>query len=477
MTQQDRLLQNLSDLFNVNDTTALIDPSYLPVFSSDDPATATLKAQSQWFGAIAALETLLLSTNEDQEALILSGPTGLLSHPQLVKQVRTGIFTPEALKSCLLSPFQLPSADASPYSEGEITELPLFPQDPISQEPFCLAFTKKFGLLMVLGEDSQGNPHFHFSFDPDLLQQGWKLLRSRLQLTHHPQLSYLDEIIERINSPEPDYRLVIEFSRQLLHHLPEIPSSARINYQPTKSVETIVQEVSHPEKLTSDVELLQALTHEVRTPLTTIRTMTQLLLKRGKLTPQMQKCLEVIDQECTEQIDRMELIFQATELETPYVEKKTIQLVPISLDQIFTNSIPRWQKQAQRRNIKLDIQIPPILPQIISDPSRLDQILGGLMEKVTRNLPSGGEVQIQVSTAGNQLKLEVSSPSNYFHNPFKALGQLLLFQPDTGSLCLNLDVTKNLFQALGGKLIVRQKPSQKGEIFTVFLPVKKMKPN
>ncbi|MGK7883243.1 MAG: sensor histidine kinase, partial [Crocosphaera sp.] len=53
---------------------------------------------------------------------------------------------------------------------------------------------------------------------------------------------------------------------------------------------------------------------------------------------------------------------------------------------------------------------------------------------------------------------------------FKALGQLLLLQPETGSVSLNLDVTKNLFNRLGGKLIVRQR-SQKGEIFTIFLPL------
>ena len=33
-----------------------------------------------------------------------------------------------------------------------------------------------------------------------------------------------------------------------------------------------------------EVELLQALTHEIRTPLTTIRTLTRLLLKRIKLS-------------------------------------------------------------------------------------------------------------------------------------------------------------------------------------------------
>ncbi len=45
-----------------------------------------------------------------------------------------------------------------------------------------------------------------------------------------------------------------------------------------------------------------------------------------------------------------------------------------------------------------------------------------------------------------------------------------MFQPETGCLTLNLNVTKHLFQALGGKLIVRQRP-QAGEVMTIFLPL------
>ncbi|XGB39107.1 MAG: hypothetical protein LVT47_13500 [Cyanobacteria bacterium LVE1205-1] len=45
-----------------------------------------------------------------------------------------------------------------------------------------------------------------------------------------------------------------------------------------------------------------------------------------------------------------------------------------------------------------------------------------------------------------------------------------MFQPETGSLSLKLSVTKNLFQALGAKLIVRQRPNE-SEILTIFLPL------
>jgi K+-sensing histidine kinase KdpD len=100
----------------------------------------------------------------------------------------------------------------------------------------------------------------------------------------------------------------------------------------------------------------------------------------------------------------------------------------------------------------------------------LDQVLTGLMENFTRSLPTGGQIRVQVSTAGNQLKLQLLPQSNYQSNPFKSLGNLLIFQPETGSLSLNMNVTKNLFNALGGKLIVRQKPKQ-GDVLTIFLPL------
>ncbi|MFM7372308.1 MAG: sensor histidine kinase, partial [Sphaerospermopsis kisseleviana] len=51
-----------------------------------------------------------------------------------------------------------------------------------------------------------------------------------------------------------------------------------------------------------------------------------------------------------------------------------------------------------------------------------------------------------------------------------SLGQLLVFQPETGTISLNISATKHLFQAIGGKLIVRQNPKY-GEVLTIFLPL------
>ncbi len=166
-----------------------------------------------------------------------------------------------------------------------------------------------------------------------------------------------------------------------------------------------------------EMELLQALTHEVRTPLTTIRTLTKLLLKRKQdFKDNVVKRLQEIDRECTEQIERMELIFQAAELESTPPTAKSVQLVPFPLEQVFQQNIPRWQQKAKRRNVELNFSLPPQLPKIVSDPAMLDKVLSGLMESCTRSLPTGGHIQVKVSTAGDCLKLQVLSEKSSSEN-------------------------------------------------------------
>jgi His Kinase A (phospho-acceptor) domain len=439
-----------------------------------------VKAEGEWFAAIAALENILLQNENNYPAsrgLILSGPTALVRETKALNGFEFGVFTVKALKQLKWLGFQLPSQEQShqEVSTTHIHELPLLPTDPITNERFCLVFTEKFSLLLVLGEDQWGLSSFQFSFDPVITQQAWQLLRQRLVNLRYPQIGILETIIEANGSPQPDYRLVSEFSRQLLQNLPDQPNLDLKKPKSPINAEVIPPEDDHNNVESGyDLELLRAFTHEIRTPLTTIRTITRLLLKRAKVTEDIQKYLETIDLECSEQIQRMELIFRAVELGINPLGDKPIQLIPICLEKVFQDSIPRWQKQAKRRNVTLEVDLPKKLPSVISDPNLLDQMLNGVMEKCTRTVASGGLVRVQISTAGSQLKLQFHSQLKLPNYGLKALGQVLMFQPETGNLSLNMNVTKNLFQALGGKFIVRQKPEE-GEILTIFLPLGRSK--
>ena len=493
---QNWLLQNLSDVLNrelelqvgkaktdCGDRIERVNGNKTRKYYSQKHSLAELNAKREWRGAIAALEELLLSEIESNgqtaaEAklgLVFTAPVPMLSQPALVSNFQSAIFTPDAFKVNALMPC---SHHPEPVVEdtGSVIQLPLIPQDPIAQEQFCLVLTANFGLVLLLGKDALGNPKFHFSFDPITLDQVWATLRSRLVITKYRHLSELDRLLEQFAPPEPNYRLVSHFTRSLLNCIPEpiAPENSRQVELVAANIDSEGKQVVFPPNCTAslvEMELLQALTHEVRTPLTTIRTLTKLLLKRKQdFKPNAIKRLQAIERECTEQIERMELIFRAAELESTPRSKRPVELVPFSLDSVFQQSIPRWQEKAKRRNVDLDFTLPASLPKIVSDPNMLDTVLTGLMESCTRSLPTGGHIDVKVSTAGNQLKLQVLSQASNTDNPFKSLGQLLSFQPATGCLSLNLDVTKNIFQALGGKLTVRQRQEQ-GKELTIFLPL------
>jgi signal transduction histidine kinase len=534
MAVNDCFLPTLSDILALDGLRNDSDFSSLSAIHPDKGCGARrqnrqIRAQGEWYGAIGALNQLLsqiLNANPSscgEEGLVISGPTPVLSHPVLVSRFANRIFTntPESVNAwwMLQSRYSLPLLPASTSCQTVIPNstpaLPLLSGDPLGAEQFCLVLTEHFSLVMALGSSSDGVLGFRFSFDPEVVTQAWRVLRQRVKdsdalLVNCPvgsdvsfrpfgtHLEQLDELFNEFLPMAPDYKTVMQFSRLILQYLPseETRGADRAKSKfPSQSKVSGAEPQSIPNPKSKEVELLQALAHEVRTPLATIRTLTRLLLKRKSLEADVIKRLEMIDTECTAQIDRFGLIFRAAELgiseitqttkgENNSAEKREtrsrIQLTPMSLTQIFQSGFPRWQKHASQRNHTLEVVLPQKLPTVVSDPTMLDQVLTGLIENFTRSLPMASHILVEVMPAGNQLKLQLESQPLSSHTdlsqmlkqktPLKSIGPLLMFQPETGSVTLNLDVTKNLFHAMGGKLVVRQKPEQ-GEVMTIFLPL------
>lgn len=482
------------------------------------------EAEQEWLGGIAALAQLLLqyisrdpapplSANASSSLLgvVLSGPFPVLPDRILDRRLSTWLLLPETLDSMLsVARPMLPANGHGPPAACDLHTIPLGDDDPLAQERFCLLLTAEFALTLVLGADASGQPKFQFSFEPTVAEQVWQQLRDRILQRRPPLLTTLDAVVERFAPVAPDYRLVTEYShllmQQLRQRLTTVPQPEHSGVQLTSLEHSLrnwpkansYQVRSLPPALGfsplgdqnstsdtgTDAELLKAMAHEIRTPLTTIRTLTRSLLKRQDLSEAVARRLRLIDQECTQQIDRFNLIFRAVELEIDQQSQPRSPLSALSLNQLFEAAIPQWQQQASRRNLTLEVEVPPQLPMVNSDPTMLNQVLTGLIDRFTHSLPPYSHIQLAVTLAGHQLKLQFQShpPADHapaatdqnsdslLSSPFKALGQLLMFQPETGGLSLNLNVTKNLFQALGGKLIVRQRP-QAGEVLTVFLPL------
>jgi hypothetical protein len=500
------ILPTLSEILLLNDPAWSEQnvPVESPVFSNQTDALQQIRAEREWSAAIAALSSMLQQRlrSDDRarspkiQGFVLSAPLPILSHPDLVDHLATRTLAVGSLHAPAWMPLQLlPVAETEATTPGlPPSVLPLLPGDPLATEQFCLVFTPWLSLVMVLGTGLTGAA-FMFSFLPEVVEQAWQAIRPRILLMSAHQLEPLDQWVEQFAPIAPDYQTVMTFNRLLLQHLLDGEEDAERDRQETRrkrgkpaqpavtSSEPIDSASFNPQA--ADVELLQAIAHEVRTPLTTIRTLTRSLLRRTDLSPDVIKRLEMINRECDQQIDRFGLIFRAVELETNAIPDRMRSLTRTPLGAVLHQSIPRWQQQASQRNLTLDVVLPQAMPAVVSDPDLLDKALTSLIERFTRSLPIGSHIQVEVVLAGDQLKLQLQSQPPQTdcainphpipgqaskRTPLKSLGQLLMFQPETGSLSLNLAVTKNLFQAVGGKLIVRQRPHQ-GEVMTVFLPL------
>ena len=472
------------------------------------------RAEKEWQGAISALEQLLtqqigsdqasnkrtsgrrkparIRKSKTPQALLLTGPVPLFSDTKLTAHLSNWTLVPQSSEQLAssfsaLSPVErLFKRKIQPFNTRL---LPLLEDDPLTQEQFALVFTPHFSLVLVLGEDADGEMRFQFSFMPQVVSSVWRMLRSRIRLIRPQQLEFIDPLVEKFEPKDPHYRIVSQFNRWMLACLPQLKPALNAH---NRSHLANSEDSEHTDDTFSDSALLKAMAHEIRTPLTTIRTYTRSLLKRQTLDPQVIKRLKSIDKECTQQIDRFNLIFRAVELEAASQSPKS-PLSAIALHQVFQEAIPQWQQAALRRNLSLEVGLPNELPMVASDPSMLQHVLTGLVELFTHSVAPGGHIQLHVVHAGDQLKLQFQSqgqtqpPSESqsqaisdFTNPnyespcsappLQSLGRLLMFQPETGGLSLNLEATKNLFHALGAKLTVRDRPNQ-GTTWTVFLPL------
>ncbi|MCM1982648.1 sensor histidine kinase [Lyngbya confervoides] len=475
---------------------------------------------SPWLHDYASARASEVSSSVDNfRGLVLSGPTPVLHHPAILAHVQTCLWLPKqwSLHRPLLptSTLEMPVDAALDYT------VPLDSGDRLLLEQFCMVLTADFVWTATLSPSPDGRTYFcAFSFAPETAHQVLAVLLSRVS-AHRPNLLHpLQQWLERFPPQAPDYRIPMQFSQWILKQatLTQEPSmvvdlEGRAAVLPLRRQgrggEMDPARARSPKDLASgsvapgqwpgrtgsqrslpkspgdpgsvDLELLQAIAHEVRTPLATIQTLTRLLLRRKDLPPEVIKRLEAIRRECVDQIDRFSLFFRAIELTTSPAASLDTSLTSISLQQILEEKIDRWKTLLENRSLNFQVDIPEDLPAIaIRDPNMLDQVLTGLIERLSHTLPLGSQIYLLVSLAGDQLKLQLrsclppdASPCGSAHQGkslLKAVGQLLMFQPETGGLSLSLPATKQIFNFLGGKLTVRQSLPQ-GEIMTMFLPL------
>jgi len=242
-----------------------------------------------------------------------------------------------------------------------------------------------------------------------------------------------------------------------------------------RAAQAQVEELKQLHQLKDD--FLNTVSHELRTPVSNMK-MAIHLLKLAATPERSQQYLDILQAECTREANLINDLLDLQRLESEHypVEAKTIALqdwIPNVVSPFLTRSGDRQQR--------LQVEIPPSLPPIISDPAILERILAELLNNACKYTPSGGEIWLRVSHAANCATSSSSAPGTAFtvsNTAEISIGELSrIFEkfyrvPNSdywkqGGTGLGLALVKKLTEQLGGTL---EAESQKGQTtFTVLL--------
>jgi PAS domain S-box-containing protein len=216
------------------------------------------------------------------------------------------------------------------------------------------------------------------------------------------------------------------------------------------------------------IELMQTISHDLRTPLTVVLGHAQLALAREPDDPDLRTNLEAIEKSAGLMNKMIQDLTDLAKLESGQMnpEKEPVHL-PSFLTELFS-----------RLKIALDVHrvrilIPRDIPPVDADPALLERIIGNLVSNALKYSPEDRpvlirawagekEVTISVIDQGDGIPPEdVRSIFRRFYRSQKKRG--------VEGIGLGLYITKMLVNAHGGRIWVSSEPG-KGSVFSFTLP-------
>lgn len=428
----------------------------------------------QWWAALATLQEDLLGPGSPSplRGVWLAAPLPALYEPRLLRRLQGWVWAPAGVEQLLpgAAPLLPPQRGSTQDLSSGFRRLPLHGDD--GTDPLLLLITPTVQAALALDGPPQAR-RLIVRFDAAVLSSALQLVLERLGQDDPAAAGSLHLALQALGPLENAPELALRFWPRLAERLAAMAPS--VTLQPLAGTRRDDSE--------SELALLEALTHEVRTPLATIRTLIRSLLRRRELSSLVRQRLEQIDSECSEQIDRFGLIFLAAELKRQPGSSQPLdvsELARTDLSRLLEAMAELWERQLARRDLRLQLGIAPDLPAVLSDPTRLETMLGGLMDRFSRGLPSGSLVRLSLQPAGARLKLQLSSEEvggeisagmeslagEAAGGSAERVGPVLSWNPGTGSLQLSREATRQLFHRLGGRLTERG-----GSSLTVFFPL------
>ena len=227
----------------------------------------------------------------------------------------------------------------------------------------------------------------------------------------------------------------------------------------------------------SQRDFVANVSHEMKTPLTSIQGFAQAILDNTADTPEArQKAAQIIYDEST-RLHRLSLdLLQLARLEAGTADLK---MAPVDIGALMRAIVERFLPQAERTGVELSVDVPDDLPAIIGDGDRLAQVFTNLLDNALKFTPVKGRITLSAKKVGADVELSVEDTgigvaSDGLPHLFERFYQAEASRARRAGhgAGLGLAIVKEIVQAHGGTIGVRSQVGS-GTTFTIHLPLAK----
>ena len=253
-----------------------------------------------------------------------------------------------------------------------------------------------------------------------------------------------------------------------------VPFKDEIN-RPT-GVMVVIQDITEHVKL-DDMrkEFVADVSHELKTPLTSIKGFSETLLE-GDCDKETEKHFLTI---INDNADRMEKLVQDLLTLSRYDSKKNKNsIVEFDLGELAKKCTEKFEIEVKKRNQSLECFVTADVPPVQADKDGIERVIINIISNSVKYTPNGGKINVYVGYVHNDAYVKIKDPGigipkddldkvfERFYRVDKARSRKL------GGTGLGLSIAKEIIEQNNGNINVSSKVGQGTEV-VIRIPVKK----
>ena len=222
-------------------------------------------------------------------------------------------------------------------------------------------------------------------------------------------------------------------------------------------------------------EFISLASHQLRTPLSAIKTYTHMLAEgyMGTLNSSQKKSLNTIITASNRMNELISTLLNITRMESGTI---AVTSKMVHIDELIQEILPELLIMAEAKHITITLDIPVSLRnRIKTDPLIVKEIITNLVSNAIKYTPKGGEVKIVAKPRTNDLLVAIHDSG--WGIPAYAQDQIFskffrgqnIVKRETNGTGLGLYLVKGLIDVLGGEIWFKSEESQ-GTSFFFTLP-------